>query len=165
VRVRVDFYTVEELARIVTRSGSILGLTILPEGADEIARRSRATPRVANRLLKRVRDFAEVEADGKVDKKLADYALERLGVDRYGLDRMDRSLLSAIIEKFDGGPVGLSNLSAAVGEESQTIEEVYEPYLIQQGFIKRTPSGRTATNRAFQHLGIKPSHGAQKRLF
>ena len=165
VRVRVDFYSVEELARIVTRSGKILGLTITPQGAAEIAGRSRATPRVANRLLKRVRDFAEVEADGKVDQELAGYALKRLGVDEFGLDRMDRSLISAIIEKFDGGPVGLSNLAAAVGEEAQTIEEVYEPYLIQQGFIKRTPSGRTATNRAYKHLNIEPTTGAQKRLF
>ena len=165
VQVRVDMYSVEELARIVARSARILGLNIDPEGALEIARRSRATPRVANRLLKRVRDFAQVEADGQVTRRLADYALKRLGVDQHGLDRLDRDLLGAIIRKFDGGPVGLSNLSAAVSEEAHTIEEVYEPFLIQQGFIKRTPAGRVATSRAFEHLGLKPSSGAQKRLF
>ena len=165
VQVRVDMYSPQELASIVMRSARILGLEMEPEGALEIARRSRATPRVANRLLKRVRDFAQVEADGKVTRRLADYALNRLGVDQHGLDRLDRELLGAIIQKFDGGPVGLSNLSAAVSEEAQTIEEVYEPYLIQQGFIKRTPAGRVATSRAYQHLGLTPSSGAQKRLF
>ncbi len=165
VQVRVDFYTPEQLAAIVTRSAAILGLSITEAGAMEIARRARATPRIANRLLKRVRDFAEVESDGRVDRRQADSALSRLGVDDSGLDRLDRLLLSTIVEKFDGGPVGLGTLSAAVGEEAQTIEEVYEPYLIQQGFIKRTPAGRTATNRAYQHLGITPSSGAQKRLF
>ncbi|MFH1060924.1 MAG: Holliday junction branch migration DNA helicase RuvB [Pseudomonadota bacterium] len=165
VQVRVDFYTADELAVIVTRSARILGLTIAPEGAREIAKRSRATPRVANRLLKRVRDFAQVQGDGRVDRELADYALGRLGVDQAGLDRLDRELLSTIIEKFDGGPVGLGNLAAAVGEEAQTLEEVYEPYLIQQGFLKRTPQGRVATSRAYEHLGLVPSRGAQKRLF
>ncbi|MFZ5585819.1 MAG: Holliday junction branch migration DNA helicase RuvB [Thermodesulfobacteriota bacterium] len=165
VQVRVDFYTPDELAVIVTRSARILGLAIAAEGALEIARRSRATPRVANRLLKRVRDFAQVQGDGRVDRELADYALGRLGVDQAGLDRLDRELLSTIIEKFDGGPVGLGNLAAAVGEEAQTIEEVYEPYLIQQGFLKRTPQGRVATSRAYGHLGLAPSRGAQKRLF
>ncbi len=165
VQVRVDMYSPRELAAIVMRSARILGLEMEPEGALEIARRSRATPRVANRLLKRVRDFAQVEADGKVTRRLADYALNRLGVDQHGLDRLDRELLGAIIQKFDGGPVGLSNLSAAVSEEAQTIEEVYEPYLIQQGFIKRTPAGRVATGRAYEHLGLTPSSGAQKRLF
>lgn len=165
VQVRVDFYTPQELALIVNRSARILGLDMDPEGALEIARRSRATPRIANRLLKRVRDFAQVEADGRVSRELADYALGRLGVDNSGLDRLDRELLSTIIQKFDGGPVGLSNLSAAVGEEAQTLEEVYEPYLIQQGFLKRTPQGRVATARAYEHLGQKPSRGAQDRLF
>ncbi|MFH1035358.1 MAG: Holliday junction branch migration DNA helicase RuvB [Pseudomonadota bacterium] len=165
VQVRVDFYTPDELALIVNRSARILNLTLDPEGALEIARRSRATPRIANRLLKRVRDFAQVEADGRVSRELADYALGRLGVDQAGLDRLDRELLTTIIHKFDGGPVGLSNLSAAVGEEAQTLEEVYEPYLIQQGFLKRTPQGRVATPRAFEHLGISPSRGAQSRLF
>ena len=165
VQVRVDLYSPDELSLIVSRSARILGLAMDAEGALEIARRSRATPRVANRLLKRVRDFAQVEADGKVDQGLADYALSRLGVDRNGLDRLDRELLSTIIEKFDGGPVGLSTLSASVGEEAHTLEEVYEPYLIQQGFIMRTPAGRTATRRAFEHLGLEPTSGAQKRLF
>ena len=165
VQVRVDLYSPEELATIVSRSARILGLTMDHEGALEIAQRSRATPRVANRLLKRVRDFAQVEADGRVDLGLADYALSRLGVDKSGLDRLDRDLLSTIIEKFDGGPVGLSTLSASVGEEAHTLEEVYEPYLIQQGYIMRTPAGRTATRRAFKHLGLEPTVGAQKRLF
>ncbi len=165
VQVRVDYYTPEELAAIVSRSARILGLEIEPEGAVEIARRSRGTPRVANRLLKRVRDFAQVEADGRVDRRLADYALTRLGVDQAGLDRLDRDLLATIIEKFDGGPVGLGTLAAAVGEEAHTIEEVYEPYLIQQGFLKRTPQGRVATLRSYRHLGVEPSAGAQRRLF
>ncbi len=165
VQVRVDLYSPEELALIVNRSARILGLSMDDEGALEIARRSRATPRVANRLLKRVRDFAQVEADGKVDQRLADYALSRLGVDQNGLDRLDRELLSTIIEKFDGGPVGLGTLSASVGEEAHTLEEVYEPYLIQQGFIMRTPAGRTATRRAFEHLHLEPTGRAQKRLF
>ncbi|MGD9124269.1 MAG: Holliday junction branch migration DNA helicase RuvB [Desulfarculaceae bacterium] len=165
VQVRVDFYSPEELAHIVARSARILGLDMDGSGSLEIARRSRSTPRVANRLLKRVRDFAQVEADGKVDKKLADYALGRLGVDETGLDRLDRELILTIIEKFDGGPVGISTLAAALAEEAHTIEEVYEPYLIQQGFLKRTSAGRVATPRAFEHMGIKPSTGAQKRLF
>jgi Holliday junction DNA helicase RuvB len=165
VQVRVDFYTPEELARIVVRSARILGLTMEPSGALEIARRSRFTPRVANRLLKRVRDFAQMETGNHVDQRLADYALTRLGVDGDGLDRLDRELLSTIAGKFDGGPVGLGTLAAAVGEESHTIEEVYEPYLIQQGFLKRTPAGRVVTSRAYKHMGLTPSSGAQKRLF
>lgn len=165
VQVRVDFYSPAELAQIVARSARILGLAMDPEGALEIAKRSRSTPRIANRLLKRVRDFAQVEADGRVSRQLADYALGRLGVDQEGLDRLDRDLLGTIIQKFDGGPVGLANLSAAVGEEAQTLEEVYEPYLIQHGYLKRTPQGRVATARAYAHLGLTPSGGAQKRLF
>ncbi len=165
VQVRVDFYSAEELAAIVVRSARILGLVMDDHGAAEIARRSRSTPRVANRLLKRVRDFAQVEGGGKVDREMADYALGRLGVDEHGLDRLDRELLSTIALKFDGGPVGLGTLAAAVGEEAHTIEEVYEPYLIQQGLIKRTPAGRVATPRTYEHLGVKPSQGAQKRLF
>lgn len=165
VQVRVDFYSNEELAQIVIRSARILGLTMDSAGADEIARRSRSTPRVANRLLKRVRDFAQVEGAGKVDREMADYALKRLGVDVNGLDRLDRLLLSSIVDKFDGGPVGLNTLAAAVGEEAHTIEEVYEPYLIQQGFLKRTPSGRVATRGAYEHMGQEPTASAQKRLF
>jgi Holliday junction DNA helicase RuvB len=165
VQVRLDFYKPEELARIVLRSARILDTEISEEGALEIAGRSRFTPRIANRLLKRVRDFAQVEANGRISKEVADYGLTRLGVDGAGLDRLDRELLSAIIQKFDGGPVGLSNLSAAVGEEAQTIEEVYEPYLIQQGFIKRTPAGRVSTSSAYKHLNLTPSGSAQRRLF
>jgi Holliday junction DNA helicase RuvB len=165
VQLRVDFYNPEELAAIVTRSARILGLTMDAHGAAEIARRSRSTPRVANRLLKRVRDFAQVEGGGKVDREMADYALGRLGVDTSGLDRLDRELLDTIATKFDGGPVGLNTLAAAVGEEAHTIEEVYEPYLIQQGYIKRTPAGRVATPRAYEHLGLTPTRSAQKRLF
>jgi Holliday junction DNA helicase RuvB len=165
VQVRVDFYTPDQLAEIVIRSAKILGLEIEKAGAREIANRSRATPRVANRLLKRVRDFAQVQADGKVDRELADYALGRLGVDSHGLDRLDREMMSAIIQKFDGGPVGLGTLAASVSEEAHTLEEVYEPYLIQQGFIKRTSQGRVATKRAYDHLGLTPTMGAQKRLF
>ncbi len=165
VQVRVDFYSAEELAAIVLRSARILGLDMDEGGAAEIARRSRSTPRVANRLLKRVRDFAQVEGGGKVDRQLADYALGRLGVDGNGLDRLDRELLHTIAVKFDGGPVGLSTLAAAVSEEAHTIEEVYEPYLIQQGLIKRTPAGRVATSRTYEHLEIKPTTSAQKRLF
>jgi Holliday junction DNA helicase RuvB len=164
VQVRVDFYSPEELAEIVLRSARILGMAIDQPGALEIARRSRATPRIANRLLKRVRDFAQVEADGQVDARLADYALNRLGVDQAGLDRLDRELIVTIIDKFDGGPVGLGTLAAAVSEEAHTIEEVYEPYLIQQGFLQRTKAGRVATRRGYEHLGRKPSRGAQKRL-
>ena len=165
VQLRVDFYTVDELALIVTRSARILGLSMDAAGAAEIARRSRSTPRVANRLLKRVRDFAQVEGGGKVDQEMADYALKRLGVDTTGLDRLDRELLHTIALKFDGGPVGLNTLAASVGEEAHTIEEVYEPYLIQQGYIKRTPAGRVATSRAYEHLDLRPSNSAQKRLF
>ncbi len=165
VQVRVDFYSPEDLAQIVARSAAILGMDMDREGALEIARRSRATPRVANRLLKRVRDFAQVESDGAVDQRMADYALTRLGVDQAGLDRLDRELLTSIAAKFDGGPVGIGTLAAAVGEEAHTIEEVYEPYLIQQGYLQRTPKGRVATSRAYQHLGITPSAGAQRRLF
>lgn len=165
VQVRVDFYSPEELAQIVLRSARILDMEIDQEGALEIARRSRATPRIANRMLKRVRDFAQVEADGKVDARLADYALNRLGVDQAGLDRLDRELIVTIIDKFDGGPVGLGTLAAAVAEEAHTIEEVYEPYLIQQGLLQRTKAGRVATRRGYEHLGREPSRGAQKRLF
>ncbi|MCB2188421.1 MAG: Holliday junction branch migration DNA helicase RuvB [Deltaproteobacteria bacterium] len=165
VQIRVDFYSPAELACIVTRSARILGLELDEAASLEIASRSRATPRVANRLLKRVRDFAQVEGEGRAGRELADYALSRLGVDRLGLDRLDRDLLTAVIEKFDGGPVGLSSLAAAVGEEPQTLEEVYEPYLIQQGFLKRTKSGRVANRRAYEHLGLRLSAGAQERLF
>ena len=153
---RLEFYTTEELALIVGRSARILGVDMNPAGALEIARRSRGTPRIANRLLRRVRDFAEVLGDGTVTAEIADRALEMLKVDRHGFDQLDRKLLGALIERFDGGPVGLDNLAAAIGEERGTIEDVLEPYLIQQGFIMRTPRGRVATRSAYLHLGFKP---------
>ena len=152
----LDYYTVDELAVIVSRSGSILGIELAAEGAEEIARRSRGTPRIVNRLLRRVRDFAEVAEAGQVGREISVEALERLEVDRYGLDQIDRRVLLAILEKFDGGPVGLSTLAAAVGEDGETIEEIYEPYLIQIGFLERTPRGRRATPRAAEHLGRPP---------
>ena len=151
---RLEFYSREELTQIVIRSAKILGLEASPEGCAEIAKRSRGTPRIANRLLRRVRDYAEVKADGRIIGEIADKALDLLKVDLHGFDHMDRRLLSAIIDKFDGGPVGVDSLAAAIGEERGTIEDVIEPYLIQQGFIMRTPRGRTATNRAYQHLGL-----------
>lgn len=151
---RLEFYTAEELTRIVTRSAHLLEMEIVPEGAFEIARRSRGTPRIANRLLRRVRDYAEVRADGRVTVQVADAALQMLDVDHAGLDVMDRKLLSAVLEKFDGGPVGLDNLAAAIGESRDTIEDVLEPYLIQQGYLQRTPRGRMATLMAYKHFGL-----------
>ena len=153
---RLNFYPAEDLATIVTRSAAILGVPIDPEGAVELARRSRGTPRVANRLLRRVRDYAEVRADGRVTATVAAEALARLNVDEFGLDDMDARILSTIIEKFGGGPVGITTLAAAVGEDAGTLEEVYEPYLMQQGFLDRTPRGRTATALAYRRLGITP---------
>jgi Holliday junction DNA helicase RuvB len=154
IQARLEDYTVEQLATIVRRSASILGVEIDDAGARAIAARSRATPRVANRLLKRVRDFAEVRGAGVVTARAADDALALLDVDELGLDRLDRQILSAICAKFGGGPVGLSTLAVAVGEESDTIEDVYEPYLLQCGFLQRTPRGRVATPAAFAHLGL-----------
>jgi Holliday junction DNA helicase RuvB len=153
---RLNFYPAEDLATIVTRSAAILGVPIDPEGAVELARRSRGTPRVANRLLRRVRDYAEVRADGRITATVAAEALARLNVDEFGLDDMDARILSTIIEKFGGGPVGITTLAAAVGEDAGTLEEVYEPYLMQQGFLDRTPRGRTATALAYRRLGITP---------
>jgi Holliday junction DNA helicase RuvB len=153
---RLEFYNPSELALIVSRSARILGVEMNSEGAGEIARRSRGTPRIANRLLRRVRDFAEVVGDGRISGELASKALEMLHVDAEGFDQLDRRLLSTMIERFDGGPVGLDNLAAAIGEERGTIEDVLEPYLIQQGFIMRTPRGRVATRSAYLHLGLKP---------
>jgi Holliday junction DNA helicase RuvB len=157
VILRVDFYSPEDLEKIITRSAAILGISIKDEGAYEIARRARGTPRVANRLLKRVRDFAQVEADGIITRDVADLALDMLEVDDKGLDKMDQYIMLTIIEKFGGGPIGLGSLSAAVGEEKDTIEDVYEPFLIQQGFMKRTPKGRVATELARRHFGIVSS--------
>ncbi|MGN0334175.1 MAG: Holliday junction branch migration DNA helicase RuvB [Lachnospiraceae bacterium] len=150
----LEFYTAEELKTIIIRSAAVLGVEIDENGAMEMARRSRGTPRLANRLLKRVRDFAQIKYNGVITKEVADFALDLLEVDRYGLDQIDRLILTTIIEKFSGGPVGLDTLAAAIGEDSGTLEEVYEPYLIKNGFLIRTPKGRTATPFAFEHLGI-----------
>ncbi|MDC8831527.1 Holliday junction branch migration DNA helicase RuvB [Alteromonas gilva] len=153
---RLEFYSVKDLTDIVARSAQYLQLEMNTEGAHEVAKRSRGTPRIANRLLRRVRDFAQIKADGTVDARVAASALDMLDVDKEGFDFMDRKLLNAIIEKFDGGPVGLDNLAAAIGEEKETIEDVIEPFLIQQGFLQRTPRGRIATQRAYLHLGFQP---------
>jgi holliday junction DNA helicase RuvB len=153
---RLDYYSVEDLRAIVHRSAGILGVTIEEDGTHEIARRSRGTPRVANRLLRRVRDFAEVRHDGNVTPDVARAGLELFEVDEQGLDKLDLAILSTVVEKFGGGPVGLSTLSAAVGEETDTIEDVVEPYLLQLGLLQRTPRGRVATERAYHHLGVSP---------
>jgi len=152
VTLRLELYTPEELQEIVTRSAGILDVPIEPDGAMEIARRSRGTPRIANRMLRRVRDFAEVKADGVITKEVADHALLALEVDYLGLDNVDRRMLRSIIENYGGGPVGLDTLAATIGEESVTLEDVYEPYLMQLGFLKRTPRGRCVTQRAYEHL-------------
>ena len=153
---RLEFYSPQELLRIVMRSGSLLKAQLDEEGAFEIARRSRGTPRIANRLLRRVRDYAEVKANGQISKAVADAALAMLDVDPQGFDLMDRKLLEAVIHRFDGGPVGLDNIAASIGEERDTIEDVIEPFLIQQGFLQRTPRGRVATLAAYRHLGVAP---------
>ena len=151
---RLEFYTDEELKTIILRSAEVLNVEIDSAGALELARRSRGTPRLANRLLKRVRDFAQVKYDGRITKKVADYSLDLLDVDKYGLDHIDRSILLTMIEKFQGGPVGLDTLAAAISEDAGTLEDVYEPYLLKNGFIQRTPRGRTVTELAYSHLGI-----------
>ena len=151
----LEFYTEEELQKIIIHSAAILGVEIDEDGAQEMARRSRGTPRLANRLLKRVRDFAQVKYDGRITKDVADFAMDLLEVDRYGLDQTDRLLLSTIIDKFAGGPVGLDTLAAAIGEDAGTIEDVYEPYLIKKGFLLRTPRGRAVTDLTYHHLGTK----------
>lgn len=153
---RLEFYTTQELALIVSRSARLLGMNLHEAGAFEIARRSRGTPRIVNRLLRRVRDFAEVMSDGFVSEQVASKALEMLNVDCLGFDQLDRKFLQTMIEKFEGGPVGLDNLAAAIGEERGTLEDVLEPFLIQQGFIMRTPRGRVATRNAYLHFGLKP---------
>jgi Holliday junction DNA helicase RuvB len=163
---RLEFYTDAELQKIVYRSAGLLEVEVAAEGALEIARRSRGTPRVANRLLRRVRDFAQVKAQGAVTREVADAALKMLDVDVLGLDVMDRKLLLAVIEKFSGGPVGLDNLAHAIGEEADTIEDVIEPFLIQQGYLQRTPRGRVATVSAYRHLGLAaPKSGTAGELF
>ena len=161
---RLEFYGVPELARIVHRSAGLLGVPLVDEGALEIANRSRGTPRIANRLLRRVRDYAQVKADGVVSKTVADAALKMLDVDALGFDLMDRKLLLAVMEKFGGGPVGLDNLAHAIGEETDTIEDVLEPYLIQQGYLQRTARGRMATLAAYRHFGLLAPSGAQDLL-
>jgi Holliday junction DNA helicase RuvB len=155
---RLEFYSEQELAQIVTRSADILNVEIEGDGAVEIARRSRGTPRIANRLLRRVRDYADVKASGHITREVADQALTMLDVDHEGFDLMDRKLLTAIMEKFDGGPVGIDSLAAALGEERGTIEDVLEPFLIQQGYMMRTPRGRVVTRRAYQHFGFNPAN-------
>ena len=168
VILRLDFYKPEDLYKIVVRSAGLLDIPIKDGGALEIAKRARGTPRIANRLLRRVRDFAEVEADGVITEPVASRALDMLEVDEQGLDKMDRFIMHTIIEKFDGGPIGLSSLCAAVGEEKGTIEDVYEPFLIQSGYIKRTPQGRVATRRAYLHLRLEireASNSRQGKLF
>ncbi len=153
---RLEFYTVDELRTIVERSAKVLEVEIDADGAHALARRSRGTPRLANRLLKRVRDFAQVKYDGHITREVADYALDILDVDKEGLDQTDRDLLAAMIEKFQGGPVGLDTLAASVGEDAGTIEDVYEPYLLKNGFIQRTPRGRVVTEKSYVHLGLLP---------
>ena len=159
----LDYYSVQTLEKIIHRSAAILEVPITGEGASEIARRSRGTPRIANALLRRVRDFAEIKGEGVIDIGIAKYALEALNVDSFGLDEMDNRILSTIIHKFHGGPVGINTIATAVGEEGGTIEEVYEPFLIMEGFIHRTPRGREATPKAFKHLGV--AHAGGRDLF
>ena len=158
---RLEFYSVGELSDIIERSAKIISSEVDAEGSLEIANRSRGTPRIANRLLRRVRDFAEVKFDGKIDKSVASTALDMLSIDKNGFDHMDRRLLTTMIEKFDGGPVGIDSLAAAISEERDTIEDVLEPYLIQQGFIQRTPRGRVITQFAYRHFGLEPSKSTE----
>jgi Holliday junction DNA helicase RuvB len=158
---RLEFYTPDELARIIVRSAGLLNVPTDADGAAEIARRSRGTPRIANRLLRRVRDWADMKAAGRIDRRVAESALVMLDVDPLGFDVMDRKLLEAVVHRFDGGPVGLDNVAAAIGEEAGTIEDVIEPYLIQQGFLQRTPRGRIATLAAYRHLGVAPPKGSE----
>jgi len=164
VRERLDYYEAADLQRIVLRSAKLLGVTIDEAGAFEIARRSRGTPRIANNLLRRVRDYAQVRGNGRVDAALADRALALLEIDQDGLDDMDKRILEAVLVKFGGGPVGLGSLAVAVGEEPDTIEEVYEPYLIMEGYLKRTPQGRVATELSYRKLGLPPAADRQPRL-
>jgi Holliday junction DNA helicase RuvB len=152
---RIDYYEQDDISAILHRSAAILDVDITPEGSETIARRSRGTPRVANRLLRRVRDYAAVRADGHIDDEVADRALEVFEVDGVGLDKVDRAILDAIVGKFSGGPVGLSTLAIAVGEEPETVEDAYEPFLLLEGFLQRTPRGRIATERAYEHLGVE----------
>lgn len=161
----LDYYDAETLLNIVKRSASILNIPINDKGAYEIARRSRGTPRISNALLRRVRDFAQIKGDGNIDIEIAQYALKALNVDESGLDEMDNRILGAIVQKFNGGPVGLNTIGTAIGEEAGTIEEVHEPFLIMEGYIKRTPRGRMATPKAFKHLNVVPSNSQRNSLF
>lgn len=161
----LDYYDVETLHKIVKRSASILRIPIDEKGAHEIARRSRGTPRVSNALLRRVRDFAQIKGDGTIDIEIAQYALSALNVDEHGLDEMDNRILEAVVQKFNGGPVGLNTIGTAIGEEAGTIEEVHEPFLIMEGYIKRTPRGRMATPKAFKHLNVVPNNEQRNTLF
>ena len=160
---RLDFYSPDDLYSIVKRSAGLLGVAIDDDGAGEIAGRSRGTPRIANRLLRRVRDFAQIKGDGTIDIEMAKYALEMLEVDERGLNEMDRRILSAVIEKFSGGPVGIGSLAVAVSEESDTIEDVYEPFLIQEGLLQRTQRGRIVTDAGYRHIGAEPPMGDGKQ--
>lgn len=162
---RLDYYQKEDLKKIILRSARILGVKIKEEGAEEIARRSRGTPRIANRLLRRVRDFAEVKGDGIIDGKIARQALDQMEVDALGLDDVDRKILYTILENFHGGPVGINTIAAAIDEEKETIESIYEPYLMRIGFLERTPRGRKLTEKAYRHLGFSPPTAGQKKLF
>jgi holliday junction DNA helicase RuvB len=164
VRERLDYYDAEQLHQIVLRSARLLNIDIDDHGAAQIARRSRGTPRITNNLLRRVRDYAQVRGDGRITAEIADRALAMLEIDENGLDDMDKRILEAVIVKFGGGPVGVNSLAVAVGEEPDTIEEVYEPYLIMEGFLKRTPQGRVATELSYKKLGLRPATGAQARL-
>ena len=164
VTLRLELYTPEELSKIVTRSAGILGISIEPDGAIEIASRSRGTPRIANRMLRRVRDFAQVRADGVITREVASGALLRLEVDEHGLDAVDRRMLQSIIDFYGGGPVGLDTLAATINEEAVTLEDVYEPYLMQQGYLTRTPRGRCVTRKAYEHLGLKYTGNEQMEL-
>jgi Holliday junction DNA helicase RuvB len=164
IRERLDYYHAEQLEHIIVRSARLLGIEIEDKGAHEIARRSRGTPRIANNLLRRVRDFAQVKHEGRITGDVADKALAMLEIDENGLDEMDKRILETVIAKFSGGPVGVSSLAVAVGEEPDTLEEVYEPYLIMEGFLKRTPQGRVATELSYRKLGLKPAKGAQPGL-
>jgi holliday junction DNA helicase RuvB len=165
IRERVDYYRAEQLEKIVTRSANLLSIVIEEKGSEEIARRSRGTPRIANNLLRRVRDYAQVRGDGRITAQIADSALAMLEIDQNGLDEMDKRILEAIIVKFGGGPVGLGSLAVAVGEEPDTLEEVYEPYLIMEGYLNRTSQGRVCTELSYKKLGLKPMAGNQTKLF
>jgi Holliday junction DNA helicase RuvB len=164
VTIRLDYYPPEDLEKIIVRSAALLGIPMTTEGARTISRRARGTPRIANRLLRRVRDFAEVKGRGEIDVDVAEFALSRLEVDEAGFDEMDRRILYTIIDKFDGGPVGIESIAAAVAEPRDTIEDVYEPFLLQGGYLMRTPRGRVATRRAYEHLGIERTPDKQGRL-